>query len=1118
MYSEVIAVNQDWSGKGPGTLVESHNTTRRPNYLWAVPCTDAQVAAQAGWELRPVAGAPPSTVPLGKVVQVAASGGRGCVDTDIQSPLSLRPCEAHPVVGESTQALVYDEKSGHLGMHHPTEEGKMYGYINIAGGDKASKLVGGRGVNLQLTHSYGPDQPNEEYSFVNGTFRDRCVPGRGQCGQHSVRCVVANTSVPSVGNNAENLVQNISWQIWAKPLSGGAVAALVLNRDEDHLSAKINFAKVGIDVGAAKGGVRVRDLHAKKDIGVVKESEWTAPTIGRHDSVMLKLTPLYDLDWAAGGHGSMKSDDIVIAPRTPRIDILSADQGGCWRIPVLVAAGDRLLAFAAHRWDHASGTCADNGLKAIVVRASSDGQVWGPLRTIANNSLPSSFPKNDGYSFGSAVFDSHARTVFVTFVTCSHGAYPSCPPTVWMSESRTLGETWSPPRNITPQVGQLFWGPTSTGLQLPSGRLLLCGSHRVAPKYSRTPPVPSSDLVLVSDSHGSSWRTAGTTNYTHHPDMQPNECQLALLSNGSILLNARDVGKGGESGPERHRLLARSDDNGESFSAPWVEPALLDSSCEGSIIRVGGCLVTSNLFGHGRSNLSLSLSCTEGASWRGGVLSVAPTGGSGYSSMAMLPWDPSGRSFGMLYEHGNGSLYGPTSALRPYEHIGFRTFSMHAKPHLPLKLDDEVVCVDWCAKPLARTAAVHSLHDVSAGATGNPWHDSIYPPSVYDIVDEINLRRTELGAPLDRLWWAAGVQWDWPANSSTPTLHADPEPTPPNFTSHRAHWDLRALDVKVLNLQKSVAFPDTTILQLQGPQAYLLADPTGVRLGEHFSRVLDWYSRGGFTDEFGRYHHSGYNISFGYLEVLNEIDINPHFAYGGPLNATRRYIKLFDGVATVVKQRHPSIKFVGNCLSGRGDGDNGIVWRTFLNRSEHAAGVPWPIDAVSYHLYTGRASDGAPFNEWPAGLVQNARNVLPSAKTVTSLIKQLSPTTQVFVDEIGLFFTEPVREAMNFETMRGDGLNTSFWNLQSAIYSMWAGELAAVGVDMFGASQLLGYPAGPPGTPVGAPAGNPAAGTPFQPQVTPDGNCPVCISLFALFPRPAAVPLASLRGACGCRK
>lgn len=286
-HSEVIAVNQAWEGH-PGTLIESHNSTRHPYYLWAVPCTNAQVATGAGWELRPVAGAAPSAVPLGRVVQVAAPGGKGCVDTDIQSPLSLRPCEAHPEPGISTQALVYDEISGHLGIHHPTNEGQLYGYINIAGGDKASKLAGGGGKNMQLTKSYGPDQPNEEYSFVNGTFRDRCgTKSHPDC---PVRCVIANTSVPAVGNNAENLVQNISWQIWSKPLRDGAVAVLVLNRDEEHLSAKIDFAKVGIDMSAAKKGVRVRDLHAKMDIGVVHEPDWTAPTIGRHDSVMLKLS------------------------------------------------------------------------------------------------------------------------------------------------------------------------------------------------------------------------------------------------------------------------------------------------------------------------------------------------------------------------------------------------------------------------------------------------------------------------------------------------------------------------------------------------------------------------------------------------------------------------------------------------------------------------------------------------------------------------------------------------------------------------------------------------------------------------------------------------------------
>ena len=420
-----------------------------------------------------------------------------------------------------------------------------------------------------------------------------------------------------------------------------------------------------------------------------------------------------------------------------------------------------------------------------------------------------------------------------------------------------------------------------------------------------------------------------------------------------------------------------------------------------------------------------------------------------------------------------------------------------------------VACVDWCAEPVARTGAVHSLHDVSSGASGNPLHDDVYPPSVYDIVDEINERRRELGHPLDRIWWANGVEWQWPlnhtVNSLTRVLHADPEPTPPNYTSQRAHWDLRALDVKVLNLQASVKFPETSILQLQGPRADLLADSSGKKLGEYFSRVLDWYQHGGFTDEFGQYHHSGHNITFGYLEILNEIDgsfdadLCKHQGIcNSPLNATRAYIKLYDGVVSVVRQRHPKMKFVGNCLSQRGEEDGGIVWRTFLNRSEHATGTPWPIDAVSYHLYTTSSWEPAlPFNQWPALLVENARETLISARVVSPLIKQLSPTTQIFVDEMGVLFPEPVRAAMNFTTMRGDGGNTSFWNLHSAIYGMWVGELSAVGVDMFGSSQLLGYPAIPANTsdkfrlPVGIPGLESwGVGTPFQPIVTPDGNCP----------------------------
>ena len=447
-----------------------------------------------------------------------------------------------------------------------------------------------------------------------------------------------------------------------------------------------------------------------------------------------------------------------------------------------------------------------------------------------------------------------------------------------------------------------------------------------------------------------------------------------------------------------------------------------------------------------------------------------------------------------------------------------RTLQAHASffaiiapaAHTRMKLDDDAVvsCVDWCEPPLAKSTAVNSVHDVTAGAAGGPLHDDVYPPSSYDIVDAINDRRRELGSPLNRAWWDGSVVLDWPANSSTPDRKAVwcPEPTRPNKT--HTSWDLRALDVKMLNLQRSVAFPETTILQLRFPPPWVwapgnattgLADPSGVELGEHYSRIISWY-KGGFTDELGRRHDSGYNVSFGYLEILNEIDGNSHI-YGprSPVEATRRYIRLYDGVATTVRRDHPEIKFVGGCLSGRGDEDDSIVWRTFLNRSEHSADVPWPVDAVSFHLYIGGTGAG-PFSAWPAQIIEGARGVVPSAVQVTKAIKALSPTTRVFCDEMGILFQEPVREAMNFSTMRGGGGNTSFWNLHSAIYALWAGEMAAAGVDMFGASQLLGYPAGPPGTPVGVPGPAPERGTPFQPQVTPDGNCPEVRSLLSWRP------------------
>jgi hypothetical protein len=51
-----------------------------------------------------------------------------------------------------------------------------------------------------------------------------------------------------------------------------------------------------------------------------------------------------------------------------------------------------------------------------------------------------------------------------------------------------------------------------------------------------------------------------------------------MLYNGSILLNMRDVGTSGDSdvGTNGYRLLARSDDDGDTFSPAWQDRRLVD--------------------------------------------------------------------------------------------------------------------------------------------------------------------------------------------------------------------------------------------------------------------------------------------------------------------------------------------------------------------------------------------------------------------------------------------------------------------------------------------------------------------------------------------------------------
>ena len=360
-----------------------------------------------------------------------------------------------------------------------------------------------------------------------------------------------------------------------------------------------------------------------------------------------------------------------------------------------------------------------------------------------------------------------------------------------------------------------------------------------------------------------------------------------------------------------------------------------------------------------------------------------------------------------------------------------------SQPSSRLKADDDSeppkagfsVAVDWSGPPLAVSPAINSWHDTALGASGK---GGVYPPSEYDIVEPIKAARRQLRAPYVRLWSGTDYFYSWP--NSTRKTAVGPAISPPNTSETCRYnfpncsccreycaagcsccqvpattsWDFRALDINVQSLQSSTAYPATNILQIVGvggewffrPDRTGFADPTGRREGRWFSMILDWYCRGGFTDERGTFHHSGHNYTFGYLELLNEIDNIGSGIPGIPGSGKipgPAYIRWYDGVVATVRERHPAIKFVGNCHAWQGQKNNSWTWRQFLDRNEHAPGAVWPIDAVSFHGYS-MAQNPNPvlgFDDWAGLLVESARGVIEDATEAARAIKTASPQTKI---------------------------------------------------------------------------------------------------------------------------
>jgi Glycosyl hydrolases family 39 len=223
-------------------------------------------------------------------------------------------------------------------------------------------------------------------------------------------------------------------------------------------------------------------------------------------------------------------------------------------------------------------------------------------------------------------------------------------------------------------------------------------------------------------------------------------------------------------------------------------------------------------------------------------------------------------------------------------------------------------------------------------------------------------------------------------------------------------------------------------------QGSIPRDTTYGEIANYYARLYSWYTKGGFTDELGRRHESGYHYDVPWWEVLNEVD----FEHG---NTPQSYTRLYDAVSGAIKKESPNTKFVGMALAYS---DRPEWFEYFLDPRHHKNGTP--LDMISYHFYalgsTEKGTDVMQYTFW-----DQADGFLKGVKFIESIRKRLSPATKTTIDELGSILDND-NEAPDRKTPIPD----AYWNLSGALYAYTYLALAHLGIDIVGESQLVGYP------------------------------------------------------------
>lgn len=326
-----------------------------------------------------------------------------------------------------------------------------------------------------------------------------------------------------------------------------------------------------------------------------------------------------------------------------------------YRIPAIVTTNSgKILAFAEGRVNSSS----DTGDIDLLMRSSDDGGIiWGPMKIIWN----------DGANVcgnPAPVVDKKTGKIHL-LMTWNHGedhekeiidGKSSNTRRVFVTSSADDGENWTVPREITSSVKKENWTWYATGpchgIQLKKGnykgRLVIPCDHIEAETkkyYSH---------VIYSDDHGNTWNLGGKT-----PQDQVNECTVAELPDGRLLLNMRNYDR-----TQKSRKISFSENGGMNWSDIQPDITLAEPICQASLLSTSKNKILWFLNPASpdkRINMTLKKSKDFGKTWE--LVTILNPGPSAYSGLTLI----NSKTLGCLYEGGNSN---------PYEGIAFETYKI----------------------------------------------------------------------------------------------------------------------------------------------------------------------------------------------------------------------------------------------------------------------------------------------------------------------------------------------------------------------------------------------------------------------------------------------------------